>query len=226
LEKQKNYYDVLEIPPVATQEDIQQGYIRAKNAYSQDSLALYSLMTKDECNDILNVIEEAYGIISDPHKRQQYDEARGLNKNFNYFGANNSNIRLPKHDCADSKLDAQLGTKEKSPAQSMTKIVATKKFALDFEENSEMEERISQGEEFTGEFLKEIREYKNVDILRLSELTKVSKTYLKHIEEESISKLPAMVYVRGFVYQYAKCLKLNPELVATSYLNRIKELKG
>ncbi|OUR96238.1 hypothetical protein A9Q84_07725 [Halobacteriovorax marinus] len=226
MEKQKNYYDVLEIPVIATQEDIQQGYTRAKNAYSHDSLALYSLMTKDECDDILNVIEEAYGIISDPHKRQQYDEARGLNKNFNYYGANASTVHFSKHDSPDSKLDAELGTKEKSASQSMTKIVATKKFALDFEEKSEMEERISQGEEFTGEFLKEIREYKNVDIIRLAELTKVSKTYLKHIEEESISKLPAMVYVRGFVYQYAKCLKLNPELVATSYLNRIKELKG
>lgn len=226
MEKQKNYYEVLEIPSIATQEDIQQGYIRAKNAYSQDSLALYSLMTKEECNEILNVIEEAYGIISDPHKRQQYDEARGLNKNFNYFDSNSTKGVFPKHESADSKLDAQLGTKEKSSTQSMTKIVATKKFALEFEENPEMEEKISQSDEFTGEFLKEIREYKNVDIVRLSELTKVSKTYLKHIEEESISKLPAMVYVRGFVYQYAKCLKLNPELVAASYLKRIKELKG
>lgn len=226
MEKQKNYYDVLEIPPTATQEDIQQGYVRAKNAYSMDSLALYSLMTKDECDSILNLIEEAYSIISDPLKRQQYDEARGLNKDFSYQNSNRPSDSFSKDDTPDSKLDAQLGTDSKSNEGNVKRIVASKKFALDYQENPEMEEKISQSTDFTGDFLKEIREYKNVDILRMSEMTKVSKTYLKYIEEESITKLPAPVYIRGFVYQYAKCLKLNPEMVAASYLNRIKELKG
>ena len=226
MEKQKNYYDVLEIPPVATQEDIQQGYVRAKNAYSTDSLALYSLMTKDECDSILNLIEEAYSIISDPLKRQQYDEARGLNKDFNYHERLRASDNFQRNDSPDSKLDAQLGTDSKPNEGHVKRIVASKKFALDYQENPEMEERITQAVDYTGDFLREVREYKNVDILRMSEMTKVSKTYLKYIEDEAITKLPATVYVRGFVYQYAKCLKLNPEMVAASYLNRIKELKG
>jgi len=226
LEKQKNYYDVLEIPATATQEEIQQGYVRAKNAYSLDSLALYSLMTKEECDSILNLIEEAYSIISDPLKRQQYDEARGLNKDFSYQDANRSAETFKRNDTPDSKLDAQLGTNNIPSEGNVKRIVASQKFALNFEEDPEMEEKISQAIEFTGDFLKEVREYKNVDILRMSEMTKVSKTYLKYIEDEAITKLPATVYVRGFVYQYAKCLKLNPEIVAASYLNRIKELKG
>ena len=226
MEKQKNYYDVLEIPSTASQEEIQQGYIRAKNAYSLDSLALYSLMTEEECSSILSLIEEAYCIISDPFKRQKYDEARGLNKDFSYYSSNIATEVFKRNDSPDSKLDAQLGT-ESNPSEGYVKrIVASKKFALDFQETPEMEEKISQAIEFTGEFLKEIREYKNVDIIRMSEMTKVSKTYLKYIEDESITKLPATVYVRGFVYQYAKCLKLNPEMIAASYLNRIKELKG
>lgn len=226
MEKQKNYYDVLEISKQANQEDIQQGYIRAKNAYSTDSLALYSLMTKDECDQILNLIEEAYCIISDPMKRQQYDEARGLNKDFNYYTPNVSTSHNSHSDSADTKLDKQLGTSQKCASESMTKIVATKKYSLNYDENPEMEEKITQTTDFTGDFLKEIREYKKVDIIRMAEMTKVSKTYLKYIEDESINKLPAIVYVRGFVFQYAKCLKLNPEMVAASYLNRIKELKG
>ena len=43
----KNYYEVLEVPTDASSDDIHKGYVRAKNDYSQDSLALYSLMTKD-----------------------------------------------------------------------------------------------------------------------------------------------------------------------------------
>ena len=57
-------------------------------------------------------------------------------------------------------------------------------------------------------------------------MTRISKTYIKNIEEDEFSKLPADVYTRGFVYQYAKTLKLNPELAATSYLHNIRQLKA
>ena len=52
--------------------------MRAKNAYSGESIALYSLMTQDECDDILNSIEEAYTILSIPEKRREYDRVRGI----------------------------------------------------------------------------------------------------------------------------------------------------
>ena len=68
-EKQKNYYEILEIPVDASYEEIKQGYKSARNAYSVDSLALYSIMSKEECENILTLIEEAYSIISDPVKR-------------------------------------------------------------------------------------------------------------------------------------------------------------
>ena len=57
---EKNYYQILEISPTANQDEIYNGYIKAKNAYSQDSLALYSIMTKDQCNEIIKSIDEAY----------------------------------------------------------------------------------------------------------------------------------------------------------------------
>jgi cytoskeletal protein RodZ len=58
------------------------------------------------------------------------------------------------------------------------------------------------------------------------EMTRISKTHLIAIENEDISKLPADVYVRGYVYQYAKVLKLNPDQVATSYIVHFKKLKS
>src|SRR5690554_3163334 len=91
----KNYYEVLEVPIDAGAEEIHKGYVRAKNAYSQDSLALYSLMTKDECMQILELIEEAYSILSEPNKRRLYDEARGINQNLNYKSTTPS---TPSHD--------------------------------------------------------------------------------------------------------------------------------
>ena len=75
---EKNYYEILEISPTANQDEIYNGYIKAKNAYSQDSLALYSIMTKDQCNEIIKSIDEAYLIVSDPEKRAEYDRVKGL----------------------------------------------------------------------------------------------------------------------------------------------------
>ena len=79
---------------------------------------------------------------------------------------------------------------------------------------------------YTGEFLHRVREYKKVTVERMAEMTKISKTYIRNIEGDEFSKLPADVYTRGFVYQYAKCLKLNPDLVATSYIQHLRELKN
>lgn len=222
-EKQKNYYEILEIPVDATYEEVKQGYKSARNAYTGDSLALYSIMTKEECDKILSLIEEAYGIISDPVKRAKYDEARG-------FNTDNRDSRAREMEFSTSPVSGltrdSIDRPKPSSENKMTKLMAAKRFALDYSQDPEFEKEIESATEFSGDLLKRIREYKNVDILRLAEMTKISKTYLKKIEEEDVQGLPALVYVRGFVYQYAKCLKLNPDLVATSYLHRLKTMSN
>lgn len=219
--KDKNYYEILEISSNATPEDVHQGYLRTKNAYSQDSLALYSLMSKEECENILQLIDEAYTIISDPHKRKQYDDARGINQGLTDSFRQQSRVASVGFTKEDSEHIIGQGNETAKP-QSMAKIVAQKKFQLEYSVDEDFEKEIEQTTEFSGDFLRRVREYKGVDINRMSEMTKVSKTYIKNIEEEDTTRLPAIVYVRGFVYQYAKCLKLNPDLVATSYTYRIK----
>ncbi|HLE12526.1 MAG: hypothetical protein A2504_03600 [Bdellovibrionales bacterium RIFOXYD12_FULL_39_22] len=223
----KNYYEILELPSNASQKDINEGYQKAKNAYSFDSIALYSIMTKAECDDMLHQIEEAYLILSSPQKRRQYDNAKGFNLDNAPYSisepdfSTSSGISNPFSQAnAPGKFEVNQNTNN---MKNITKIVATKRFTLDYEVNPDFEKEIEQTTEFTGSFLKKIREYKQIDIARMSEMTKVSKTYLLNIEDEDMALLPALVYVRGFVYQYAKCLKLNPDLVATSYIFNLKK---
>ena len=225
--EKKNYYEVLEIEPNANPQQIENAYIRARNAYSGDSVALYSLMTKDECNSILGQIEEAYSILGFPEKRREYDRLRGFNQSAVNNNRQTSQIytastveNRPKdaieyEDYGSNLIEAKV-----------SKITAQKKFALDYSENSEMDRKIRECSDFTGAFLKEIREYKNMTIERLAELTRISKSHLMGIENEDPSRLPAEVYVRGYVYQYAKVLKLNPDQVASSYLIHFKKLKN
>ncbi len=245
----KNYYEVLEIPATARSEEIYHSYQRAKSAYSSDSLALYSLMSPEECRNVLELVEEAYSILSDPTKRKRYDEARGLNRDFSSVNYNalsdrvaplrserEREINMPNHQVsiassvlpsADFTLNSQSTGSDSSASAStnVNKLVTQKRFALDYVINADFEKEIEDATEFTGDFLRKIREYKNLDLDRLSDMTKVSRLYLQGIESEDFGKLPAPVYVRGFVFQYAKCLKLKPEVVANSYVARMKKLK-
>lgn len=246
----KNYYEVLEIPSTARSEEVYQSYQRAKSAYSSDSLALYSLMSAEECRNVVEMVEEAYSILSDPMKRKRYDEARGINResnalNYNALSDPTSNPSINKSPTTsvsamlnseftlNSQHSAPISTGDMSPkaAQTLsnttnvTKLVTQKRFALDYIINTSFEKEIEDATEFNGEFLQKIREYKSVDLDRLSDMTKVSRLYLQGIENEDFDKLPAPVYVRGFVFQYAKCLKLKPEIVANSYVARMKKLK-
>lgn len=228
--EKKNYYEVLEIPTNASPQEIESAYVRARNAYSGDSVALYSLMTKDECDAVLGQIEEAYSVIGFPEKRREYDRLRG----FNHSGFAQNYSTPAQHG------SSSISSFENRPKDSIqyedfgsnlieakvSKITAQKKFGLDYEENTEFDRTIAECTEFTGHFLKKIREYKNVTVERMAEMTRISKTHITALENEDLPKLPADVYVRGYVYQYAKVLKLNPDAVAASFLLYFKKLKN
>jgi DnaJ-class molecular chaperone len=224
--EKKNYYDVLEIPTNASPQEIEAAYIRSRNAYSGDSVALYSLMTKEECNDILSTIEEAYSVIGFPEKRREYDRLRGFNQSgFAQSYAIDSSHSLNPHEsrAKDSVQYEDFGSN--LIEAKVSKITAQKKFGLEFEENKEFEREIADCTEWTGQMLKKVREYRNVSIERMAEMTRISKTHITALEEENLPRLPADVYVRGYVYQYAKVLKLNPDAVAASFLLHFKKLK-
>ena len=225
--ERKNYYEVLEVEPNATPQQIENAYIRARNAYSGDSVALYSLMTKDECEKILGQIEEAYSVLGFPEKRREYDRLRG----FNQSGFNTHKTMEQIHTSSTVEDRPKDAVQYENYGSNLiearvSKITAQKKFGLEYNEDSEMDRKIRECTDFTGAFLKSIREYKNVTIERMAEMTRISKTHINAIENDDIAKLPADVYTRGYVYQYAKVLKLNPDQVAASYLLHFKKLKS
>lgn len=226
--EKKNYYEVLEIPTNASPQDIESAYVRARNAYSGDSVALYSLMTKDECDSVLGQIEEAYSVIGFPEKRREYDRLRGFNQSgFAPNYANPSPVQGNAFENARPKDAVQYEDFGSNLIEAkVSKITAQKKFGLDYEENPEFDKQIADATDFTGSFLKKIREYKNVSIERMAEMTRISKTHITALENGDLAKLPADVYVRGYVYQYAKVLKLNPDIVAASFLLNFKKLKN
>jgi len=53
----------------------------------------------------------------------------------------------------------------------------------------------------------------------------VSKRYLRALEDSDFESLPAPVYVRGFVAEYARALGLDVNVVAKSYMAVYKRFK-
>ncbi len=82
---------------------------------------------------------------------------------------------------------------------------------------------ITPDTEFSGALLRAVRESQGTGLEQISERTKVGTNYLRCIEDDEFDELPAAVYVRGFVTEFAKCLKLDPEQVSQSYLRRYRE---
>ena len=50
--------------------------------------------------------------------------------------------------------------------------------------------------------------------------------YLRLIEANQFSELPAPVYLRGFLREFAKALRLEPGLVVDSYMKQAEEIRG
>ena len=210
----KNYYNILDVAVDAESKDIRESYIRAKNAYSYNALALYSLIDQNECESMLEDLEEAYMVLSDGKKRKEYDMAHNIN----------AEAAFPVSQDHGENPQETPESQDKRREKSIKDIVTGRKFALNYNLNADFEREMEQVKEFSGKFLKRIREYKNVNIKRMSELTRVSEINIRYIEDEDYTALPALVYVRGFVYQYAKCLRLPPDEVASSYISRLKKI--
>ena len=81
---------------------------------------------------------------------------------------------------------------------------------------------ITPDTEFGGALLRAVRESQGISLQQISERTKVGINYLRCIEDDEFGELPAAVYVRGFVTEFAKCLMLDPEQVSQSYLRRYR----
>lgn len=262
----RNYYEILEVQTDASPQVIRAAYLRAKSAYRKDSVALYSLISPEETEELLRKIEEAFQVLSNPERRREYDHSHGeLRSNDDFFSAtpNSSALhpgglanvvsidRVPPMETSDSDLlvapttdfsveSASLSAEapKSSPAPAtQSSLVQTPTPAItenlynvgtgarlshpsDAFADQAIAQEIQNEQEWRGTFLRRVREARNVAIEELSEYTKISKTYLQAIEEEQYAKLPAPVYLRGFIVQVAKYLRIPHEKVAQAYISR------
>jgi hypothetical protein len=76
-------------------------------------------------------------------------------------------------------------------------------------------------EPVTGADLKRFREWRGVTLKDIASSSKVGIRFLQYIEEDRFAVLPAVVYLRGFLQEYARSVGLDPRRTAESYLSRL-----
>jgi hypothetical protein len=85
-----------------------------------------------------------------------------------------------------------------------------------FVPNLDME--LNADTEFGGSLLRRLRESAGATLQDVADVTKIRRGYLRALEENDFDALPAAVYVRGFISEYARILGLDARLVAKSYM--------
>jgi flagellar biosynthesis protein FlhG len=76
-------------------------------------------------------------------------------------------------------------------------------------------------EVLTGPDLKRIREARGVTLRQMSNNTKIGTRFLEYIESDRFSFLPAPIYLKGFLKEYARTVSLDPRLVSEAYMRRL-----
>ena len=191
--RDQTYYEILEVSPTATSKEIQRAYEHAKETFHADSVAIYSLFSEEEVKGIEGAVEEAYRVLMDETLRRDYNQSHP------------QMLPMAEGQPTETSFEAQGIPREEKPPLSFTGL------SLNAEERP-----------YRGKTLKQIRQGMGIDLQTISKEMRISTKTLEWIEEEAFEKLPALVYLKGFLKSYAQSLGLDPSKVIEEYL-RFKE---
>jgi flagellar biosynthesis protein FlhG len=193
-----SHYDLFDVEPSASEEDIRRANRHTRVMYGKNSVVVGGLYSAAQLEALHLRLDEAYDTLMDPAKRKAYDQA-----------------------LFPGGLPAAPEAAAPPPAGALT----VPDEALSPDDRPPMPE-LGKDTEYTGPLLQQIRESRGIDLREIAERTKIGMPYLVAIEAETFEKLPAVVYVRGFLDQYVRLLGLDPERVLESYLPRYETARA
>jgi hypothetical protein len=217
--EEQTYYEILEVTPNATAKEIHQAYEHAKETFNDDSVAIYSLFSEEEIRKIQVAIEEAYRVLLEEALRKSGDH---------------SLAQMPDKQRWEKPSELGTGPKEVINVRETTDtrvyppLVKFPAHSAGHRADVPVKE-IPGGvgvEDYRGKKLKQIRERMGIELQAVSAETKIGPKILQSIEEEAFGKLPALVYLKGFLRSYAQSLGLDPTRVIEGYLRFLNENKG
>ncbi|MBE9592436.1 MAG: helix-turn-helix domain-containing protein [Proteobacteria bacterium] len=212
---EQDYYSLLDISPKASFEEVRSAYDQAMSIYSTDSISTYTLFTQKEKELILSRLAEAYKTLTNNQLRKEYNHfliERGelFPQEIGFSSMEDSNIAKGKllEVSVESLTQKQQKVKDE-------RVPSSKNLTL-------FDSQIS----VTGKSIKIIRTSKEMSLEEIFKQTNISRETLEDIEEERFEKLPALVYLKGFLKAYAKILQVNQTEMVDGYVKRYLEWKN
>jgi cytoskeleton protein RodZ len=75
---------------------------------------------------------------------------------------------------------------------------------------------------YSGGLLRAVREAKGITLQEVADSTRISVRYLEAIEGDAHDRLPSATFVKGYVREVSRLLKLDEESVVTGYMRRLQ----
>ena len=194
-----SHYELLEVPPTASFEDIRRANRRIRDVYGAESIAVSGLYDPASLEAVHRRLDLAYTTLMDAAKRKDYDSELFPD-----------GVPLPVSPA-----------NETAPLQHLSRAPAKHEDPATLAVRPPMPD-ITPRTEFSGPLLRQIREAVGVELREIAERSKIGMAYLQALEAEVFGKLPAPVYVRGFLAEYARALGLDAERVKQTYLDRYR----
>ena len=70
----RDYYEILNVAPGASSEDVKRAYRVVRQSFKPGSMAIHSLYSAEETEAISSKIDEAFRILSHPETARRYDK--------------------------------------------------------------------------------------------------------------------------------------------------------
>jgi curved DNA-binding protein CbpA len=205
-----NFYELLEVACDASPFEIHHAYQEVYQLYHEDSLASYSFFSREEREEILAKLDEAYSNLIDEKKRSHYDQLlieRGILEEGMQYQRDQKTLSL-KSNSKRSSTNAALRIRSNLKA-----IVSS---------NPIIQEILTH-DVLSGMDLKKIRDELGVSLEMIAEMVKVRTVFLRAIEDDQFEKTPSRMFLKSFLRAYAQCIGLNADIVASRYLKRFND---
>ena len=204
-QKEESFYELLRVTPHSSVSEITSAYYAAKNAFSKDSLATYSLMPEESSAEILAQLETAYLTLTNPDRRREYDRKLANSEPFD----------------SEEKMTSQELNTQTNPSAGYSAppeaVVLPQTSASSISETSMADIHLN---------LSQIRESKGLTLNDVSRITKIPLRYLQALESHDLKGLPAKVYIQGFLKNLAQLYRLEPKSTVSSYFEQIEKTPG
>jgi len=212
---EQDYYTLLGISPNASFDEVRSAYDEAVSIYSPDSVATYTLFTEKEREQILSRLLDAYKTLTNTQLRREYNHSL-IEKG----ELSPEQIGLP------SAKDS-ISVKGKLREVSAESLIQQEEKAQDYKQLPETNLDLFDDETpTTGKNIKMLRTTREISLEEIYRKTNIPKKTLEDIEEENFKELPALVYLKGFLNNYAKILGIDQTRMVNGYVKRYLEWKN